>query len=130
MARQAATQPVLYPSGAPLSDALVRGEVSIAPLLYNIISSRSATARRSRLSFRRKASGGALRQGRHRRPRNPNAGRLFLNWELSDEGQTFLIKEHGNLTALKNPAANPPGVRPEDHQGVGPDFEQFSDAAT
>jgi len=35
--RQAATQPVLYPSGAPLSDALVRGEVSIAPLLYNIV---------------------------------------------------------------------------------------------
>src|SRR5689334_8333449 len=35
--KQAATQPVLYPSGAPTSDALVRGEVSIAPLLYNII---------------------------------------------------------------------------------------------
>ena len=35
--KQAATQPVLYPSGAPPSDALVRGEVSIAPLLYNIV---------------------------------------------------------------------------------------------
>src|SRR6476619_3148517 len=35
--KQAATQPVLFPSGAPTSDALVRGEVSIAPLLYNII---------------------------------------------------------------------------------------------
>src|SRR6476619_5297026 len=35
--KQAATQPILYPSGAPTSDALVRGEVSIAPLLYNII---------------------------------------------------------------------------------------------
>ncbi len=34
--KQAATQPVLYPSGAPLSDAMVRGEVSIAVLLYNI----------------------------------------------------------------------------------------------
>src|SRR5215467_2905786 len=32
--KQAATNPVLYPSGAPASDALVRGEVSIAPLLY------------------------------------------------------------------------------------------------
>src|SRR5438128_2377688 len=30
-AKQAATKPKLYPSGAPLSDALVRGEVSIAP---------------------------------------------------------------------------------------------------
>src|SRR5437868_12791197 len=36
-AKQAATKPVLFPSGAPTSDALVRGEVSIAPLLYNII---------------------------------------------------------------------------------------------
>jgi iron(III) transport system substrate-binding protein len=35
--KQAATKPVLFPSGAPLSDSLVRGEVSIAPLLYNII---------------------------------------------------------------------------------------------
>ncbi|MEA2874540.1 MAG: iron(III) transport system substrate-binding protein, partial [Hyphomicrobiales bacterium] len=36
-AKQAATKPKLYPSGAPLSDSLVRGEVSIAPLVYNII---------------------------------------------------------------------------------------------
>src|ERR1700755_3364975 len=35
--KQAATRPKLYPSGAPLSDALVRGEVTIAPLVYNII---------------------------------------------------------------------------------------------
>ena len=35
--KQAATKPALYPSGAPLSDALVRGEVAIAPLLYNVI---------------------------------------------------------------------------------------------
>jgi iron(III) transport system substrate-binding protein len=45
-AKQAATKPKLYPSGAPLSDSLVRGEVSIAPLVYNIIYRRSATARR------------------------------------------------------------------------------------
>ncbi len=35
--KQAATKPTLYPSGAPASDALVRGEVQIAPLLYNIV---------------------------------------------------------------------------------------------
>src|SRR5207244_12362737 len=35
--KQAATNPVLYPSGAPASDSLVRGEVTIAPLLYNIV---------------------------------------------------------------------------------------------
>src|SRR5262245_6971792 len=36
-AKQAATHPVLYPSGAPMSDALVRGEVAMGPLLYNAI---------------------------------------------------------------------------------------------
>ena len=34
--KQAATQPILYPSGAPTSDALVRGEISVGVLLYNI----------------------------------------------------------------------------------------------
>src|SRR6201990_2338664 len=35
--KQAALGIALYPSGAPTSDALVRGEISIAPLVYNII---------------------------------------------------------------------------------------------
>src|SRR6202035_2282646 len=36
-AKQAATHPILYPSGAPMADALVRGEIAIGPLLYNVI---------------------------------------------------------------------------------------------
>src|SRR5437879_1390413 len=36
-AKQAATRPILYPSGAPMADSLVRGEVAMAPLLYNAI---------------------------------------------------------------------------------------------
>src|SRR5689334_24283002 len=35
--KQAATDPVLFPSGAPMSDALVRGEITMGPLLYNAI---------------------------------------------------------------------------------------------
>ena len=35
--KQAATHPVLYPSGAPMSDSMVRGEVAMGPLLYNAI---------------------------------------------------------------------------------------------
>ena len=35
--KQASTHPMLYPSGAPMSDALVRGEVAMGPLLYNAI---------------------------------------------------------------------------------------------
>ena len=33
-AKQAATHPILYPSGAPMSDSMVRGEVAMGPLLY------------------------------------------------------------------------------------------------
>ncbi|WP_249793948.1 hypothetical protein [Bradyrhizobium cenepequi] len=36
-AKQTATHPILYPSGAPMSDAVVRGEVGLGPLLYNAI---------------------------------------------------------------------------------------------
>jgi iron(III) transport system substrate-binding protein len=36
-AKQASTHPILYPSGAPMSDSLVRGEVAMGPLLYNAI---------------------------------------------------------------------------------------------
>ena len=36
-AKQASTHPMLYPSGAPMADALVRGEVAMGPLLYNVI---------------------------------------------------------------------------------------------
>src|SRR5437588_7582744 len=35
--KQAATGPVLYPSGTPMSAPLVRGEISIGPLLYNAV---------------------------------------------------------------------------------------------
>jgi len=36
-AKQAATHPVLYPSGAPMSDALVRGRNRMGPLIYNAV---------------------------------------------------------------------------------------------
>src|ERR1043165_4893267 len=36
-AKQAATHPILYPSGAPMADALVRGEIAIGPSLYNVV---------------------------------------------------------------------------------------------
>src|SRR5947208_3313996 len=35
--KQATSDTVLYPSGAPMADSLVRGEITIGPLLYNIV---------------------------------------------------------------------------------------------
>ena len=44
---------------------------------------------------------------------NPNAAKLFLNWCLSEEGQTFMITELGNLTSLKTVPVYPEGFDPK-----------------
>ena len=41
---------------------------------------------------------------------NPNAARLYLEWQLSEEGQIYSIKQHGNLTSLKVPPLLPAGM--------------------
>jgi iron(III) transport system substrate-binding protein len=125
-AKQAATKPVLYPSGAPLSDALVRGEVQIAPLLYNIIWTKKRDGAPVEIFF---APEGApinpYASGIPKTATHPNAARLFLNWCLSQEGQAFMIKELGNLTSLKKVPAYPEGFDPKVVKVWLPDFEQF-----
>src|SRR5215204_3775406 len=108
--KQAATQPALYPSVAPLSDAMVRGEVSVAVLLYNIAYIKKRDGAPVEIIF--PSDGVPLNfyaAGVTKAAANPNAGKLFLNWCLSEEGQVFQIKELGYLTALKTPPLNPPG---------------------
>ena len=36
-AKQAATKPKLFPSNAPLCDAVIRGEVAMGPILMSIV---------------------------------------------------------------------------------------------
>src|SRR5262245_55593288 len=96
--KQAATSPVLYPSGAPMSDALVRGEVSIGPLLYNAIYPKQRDGAPVEIFFAPEgAPANPYATGVPKTAAHPNAAKLFLNWCLSEEGQTFLIKETGNL---------------------------------
>jgi iron(III) transport system substrate-binding protein len=127
-AKQAATKPRLYPSGAPLSDALVRGEVSIAPLVHNI-------------AFQKKRDGAPIEiffppegvpvtpyaAGITKTATNPNAAKLFLDWFLSEEGQTYEIKNHGNLTSLKTAPANPAGFDPAKNKIWVPEFKPFQE---
>jgi iron(III) transport system substrate-binding protein len=113
-AKQAQTKPVLYPSGAPASDALVRGEVSIAPLLYNIVWTKKRDGAPLEIFFPPEGVPvNPYASGIAKTAANPNAARLFLNWCLSAEGQTFMIKELGNLTSLKNPPVYPEGYDPK-----------------
>jgi len=124
--KQAATHPVLYPSGAPTSDALVRGEISIAPLLYNIVYTKEKVGAPIKIFFPPEGvpvnpyASGVPKTAPH-----PNAAKLFLNWNLSVEGQTFMIKELGNLTSLKNPPAYPPGFDPKSVKLWFPKFDEY-----
>jgi iron(III) transport system substrate-binding protein len=125
-AKQAATKPVLYPSGAPLSDALVRGEVSIAPSLYNIVFTKQRDGAPVEIFFPPEGAPTIpYASGVPKTAANPNAAKLFLNWCLSEEGQTFMIKEQGNLTSLKAPPLYPKGFDPKVVKVWLPNFEQF-----
>jgi iron(III) transport system substrate-binding protein len=124
--KQAATQPVLYPSGAPTSDALVRGEVSVAVVLYNIAYIKKRDGAPVDIIF--PPEGVPLNfyaAGVTKTAVNPNAAKLFLNWCMSDEGQAFKIKELGFLTALKKPPFSPPGYDPNVVKPWAPNFEQY-----
>src|SRR5438067_11373403 len=98
--KQAATTPVLFPSNAPTSDALVRGEIVIAPLLYNAVFPKLRDGAPVKVFF---APEGApmtpFAAGIPKTAAHPNAARLFLNWCLSEEGQAMMIREIGNLTS-------------------------------
>jgi iron(III) transport system substrate-binding protein len=124
--KQAATKPVLYPSGAPCSDSLVRGEISIAPLLYNIVYTKKRDGAPLEIFF---APEGVpinpYASGIPKTAAHPNAAKLFLNWNLSEEGQTFMIKELGNLTSLKQAPAYPEGYDPKVVKVWVPNFEQY-----
>ncbi len=112
--KQAATHPTLYPSGAPMSDSMVRGETALGPLLYNAIYPKQKDGAPIKIFF---APEGApvnpYASGIPKTAANPNAAKLFLNWNMSKEGQTFMIKELGNLTSLKVAPFYPEGFDPK-----------------
>src|SRR6201988_2501560 len=124
--KQAATQPMLFPSNAPTSDALVRGEIHVVALLYNAIFPKLRDGAPVKVFF---APEGApltpFAAGIPKTAANPNAARLFLNWCLSEEGQAMMIKEIGNLTSLKKAPLYPEGFDPNAGKVGVPNYEQF-----
>jgi iron(III) transport system substrate-binding protein len=124
--KQAALGIALFPSGAPTSDSLVRGEISIAPLLYNIIYTKIVEGAPAEAIF---APEGVpiipYADGITKTSKSPNAARLFMNWRLSKEGQTFAIKSLGNITSLKEPPLFPKGWNPKVIKVWVPKFAEF-----
>jgi iron(III) transport system substrate-binding protein len=124
--KQAAVENVLYPSGAPTSDALVRGEIVIAPLLYNIVFTKFRDGAPVAAIFPPEGvPANPYADGIPKTARNPNAAKLFMNWRLSAEGQKFQIEVLGNITSLKVPPVYPKGWDPKVVKVWYPNFEQY-----
>ena len=125
-ARQAAVKPKLFPSGAPLSDAVVRGEIGIAPLIFNIVYPKKQAGAPIDAVYPIDGvpicpyGSGIMKSAKH-----PAAGRLWMDWCLSDEGQIQSIRDQGNLTSLKNPPMLPVAFDPAVNTLWTPDFQQF-----
>ena len=125
-AKQAATHPILYPSGAPMSDSLVRGEIAIGPLIYNAVFSKQKDGAPLKTIFPPEGvPANPYASGIPKTAAHPNAARLFLNWCMSKEGQTFMIKELGNLTSLKVAPVYPEGFDPKIVKVWYPNFDQY-----
>src|SRR5689334_5947492 len=125
-AKQAKTNPVLFPSGAPMSDAVVRGEITMGPLLYNAIFPKQRDGAPVEMVFPPEgAPVNPYASGIPKTAAHPNAAKLFLNWCMSVEGQTFGIKQQGNLTSLKKVPAYPKGFDPDKVKLWVPNFEQY-----
>ena len=122
--RLAAAKPVLYPSQAPLVDAMVRGEIGIAPLVTQLAIPLEQQGAPIRWFIPPEGSPTTVfAAGITRTSLHPNAAKLFLDWSLSREGQTVLV-ELGSMSAMTD-APPPPGVDRKDVKIWLPDFERY-----
>ena len=108
-AKQAALKPALFPSQAPMVDAMIRGEIAIAPLVTNLAIPLAAQGAPLKWFFAPEGvpvtvfCAGIAKGAAH-----PNAAKLFLDWAMSREGQTLMV-ELGSFSAMAQ-APMPPGV--------------------
>ena len=124
--KQASTHPTLYPSGAPMSDSMVRGEAAVGPLLYNAIYPKQKDGAPVKIFFPPEGVPvNPYATGIPKTATHPNAAKLFLNWCLSKEGHTFMIKELGNLTSLKVAPFYPEGFDPKVVKVWLPNFDDY-----
>jgi iron(III) transport system substrate-binding protein len=107
--KQAALNPALFPSQAPMVDAMIRGEIAIAPLVTQLAIPLTEQGAPLKWFFAPEGvpvtvfCAGIAKGASH-----PNAARLFLDWALSREGQALMV-ELGAFSAMAQ-APMPPGV--------------------
>lgn len=126
-AAQAATKPTLYPSSGPASDAVIRGEVQMAPVMRNVIFPKVRDGAPVAMVF---PSEGIpvtpYATGIPKTSVRQNAARLFLDWCLSEEGQAWTMLEQGNMTSLKVLPVALPGFDASANRLWLPDNGQFA----
>ena len=125
-AKQAATKPTLYPSSGPASDAVIRGEVQMAPVIRNVIFPKQKDGAPVEMVF--PAEGipvNPYATGIPKVSERPHAAKLFLDWCLSAEGQAWTMREQGNLTSLKDPPTTLAGYDPKVNKLWLPDNKEF-----
>ena len=117
----------LFPSGAPISDALVRGEVSIAPLLYNIIYTKIAEGAPVEMIF---APEGVpiipYADGIPKTAKSPNAAKLFMNWCLSARKARPSRSQAGQPHLAQGTASLSQGLGSQGDQGLGAEVQASS----
>jgi iron(III) transport system substrate-binding protein len=107
--KQAALKPALFPSQAPMVDAMIRGEIGIAPLVT--VLAIPLTAQGAPLKWFFAPEGVPVTvfcAGMAKGTAHPNAAKLFLDWSLSREGQALMV-ELGSFSSMTQ-APMPPGV--------------------
>ncbi len=100
-ARLAANETVLFPSGAPATDSIIRGETRVGAQQTNIVIPRQRDG--APIACIIPPEGVPLTSygaGIPKTAANPNAARLFLNWSLSREGQEAFVRDSGGFSAL------------------------------
>jgi iron(III) transport system substrate-binding protein len=111
--KQATVKPRIYPTNAVTADALVRGEISVGPVSYPAIVPKMRDGAPLGYAFPTEGVPCFLfAAGITAVAKRPAAAQLYLDWCLSEEGQTVLIRDLGHLTALKVAPLNPPGLDP------------------
>ena len=112
--KQAATKPTLFPSSGPTTDAVIRGEVHVAPLIRNVVFPKQQEGAPLETVFPTEGVPiNPYASGIPKTAQNKNAAKLFLDWNLSAEGQAWTMKNQGNLTSLKKPPTTLAGFDPD-----------------
>jgi len=122
--KQARLKPKLYPSGAPTADALIRGEIGVAPIVTQLAIPLAQQGAPLNWFFGPEGVPTTVFcAGMAKGCAHPNAARLFLDWSLSPEGQALMV-DLGSFSALKN-GPTPKGVDPKTIKPWIVDPEQY-----